>query len=255
MQHCEKGNAAAGSGSFISLDSIMHEDAKAEGIYDVRCVGPVEEFREEYVALRDRRARHQNIFGPGNRKPSGVIRALFSGEAISTLFDRALHGRDVERRLAAIPLEEKWSDTAKNVVTTVGKNYALDGYLQTAVTIVGPYMGLINTNASAAVVGDTMASHSGWLEVGNANAPTYTGTRKTAAWSAASGGSKALSSALSFAITSSGTVGGCFLVLSTGAVTTIDNTAGTLYSAGAFTGGSKTVSNGDTLNVSYTASL
>jgi len=116
-------------------------------------------------------------------------------------------------------------------------------------------MGLINTNASSAVVGDTMASHAGWLEVGNANAPTYTAPRKTAAWSAASGGSKALSSALSFAIGSSGTVGGCFLVLGTGAVSTIDNTSGVLYSAGAFTGGSKTVSNGDTLNVSYTASL
>ena len=42
-------------------------------------------------------------------------------------------------------------------------------------------------------------------------------------------------------------VKGCFLVLGTGALSTIDNTAGTLYSAGTFTGGDKTVSNGDTL--------
>jgi len=233
MQHSEKGNAAAGSGSFVSNDSIMHEHAEAHGRYEVECVGPIESRRDEYIALRDR----------------------LSAKGFRAFLDKLVNGRRVAAALSAIPMEQKWLAECPNVVTTVGKNYALDGYLQTAVTIVGPYMGLINTNASAAVVGDTMASHSGWLEVGNANAPTYTGSRKTAAWSAASGGAKALSSALSYAITSSGTVGGCFLVLSTGAVATIDNTAGTLYSAGAFTGGSKTVSNGDTLNVSYTASL
>jgi hypothetical protein len=100
-----------------------------------------------------------------------------------------------------------------------------------------------------------MASHAGWLEAGGANAPTYTGNRKTAAWSAASGGSKALSAVLSFAITGSGTVKGCFLVFGTGAVSTKDDTNGVLYSAGLFSGGDKTVAIGDTLNVSYTASL
>lgn len=66
------------------------------------------------------------------------------------------------------------------------------------------------------------------LEAGNANAPTYSGTRKTCEWNAASGGSKALSAALSFAFTGSGTVKGAFLVFGTGALNTIDNTAGTL---------------------------
>lgn len=150
----------------------------------------------------------------------------------------------------------KWTDEFDNVVTTVGKNLALDTFLAgSSYTVVGPYMGLINSSASSAAAGDTMASHAAWLEVGAANAPTYTSPRKTVAWSAASAGAKATSSAASFAITSSGTVGGCFLVYGSGALTTIDNTAGTLYSAGAFTGGSKTVANGDTLNVSYTSSL
>ncbi len=151
----------------------------------------------------------------------------------------------------------KWRDTAENVVTTVGKNLALDTYLAgSSYTVTGPYMGLISsTSFSAVAAGDTMASHSGWLEAGNANAPTYTSPRKTCAWSSASSGSKSLSAALSFAITGSGTVKGCFLVYGSGALTTIDNTAGTLYSAGLFTGGDKTVANGDTLNVSYTASL
>ena len=151
----------------------------------------------------------------------------------------------------------KWTDTIENTVTTVGKNLALDTFLAgSSYTVVGPFIGLISsTSYSTIVAADTMSSHSGWLEAGNANAPTYSGTRKTAAWSAAASGSKALSAALAFSITGTGTVKGCFLVFGSGAVNTIDSTAGTLYSAGLFTGGDKAVDNGDTLNVSYTASL
>lgn len=153
--------------------------------------------------------------------------------------------------------EVRWTERIENVVTTVGKNLALDTYLAgSSYTVTGPFMGLISsTSFSAVAAADTMASHSGWLEAGNANAPTYTAPRKTAAWSSASGGSKALSSALSFAITGTGTVKGVFLVYGSGAVSTIDNTSGTLYSAGLFSGGDRAVLNGDTLNVSYTASL
>ena len=100
-----------------------------------------------------------------------------------------------------------------------------------------------------------MAAKTSWTEVGGTNAPAYSGTRKTAAFSAAATGSQALSSALSFVFTSGGTVAGCFIVLGTGAVNTLDSTAGVLYSVGTFTGGSKTVATSDTLNVSYTASL
>ena len=153
--------------------------------------------------------------------------------------------------------EVKWTDTIENTVVTVGKNLALDTFLAgSAYTVVGPFMGLISLASFSAInVADTMASHAGWLEAGATNAPTYTAPRKTAAWSAASGGSKALSSALSFAITGTGTVKGAFLVYGSGAVNTIDSTAGVLYSAGLFTGGDRAVINGDTLNVSYTASL
>lgn len=151
----------------------------------------------------------------------------------------------------------KWEDEAPNTVATVGKNLALDTFLAgSAYTVTGPFMGLISsTSYSAIAAADTMASHSGWLEAGNANTPSYTAPRKTAAWSAASGGSKALSAALSFAITGSGTVKGAFLAFGTGALSTIDNTAGTLLSAGLFSGGDKVVANLDTLNVSYSLSL
>ena len=149
------------------------------------------------------------------------------------------------------------SETFTNTVMTAGKNVILDQALAgSSYTVTGPYMGLISsTSYSAISAADTMSSHAGWLEAGNANAPTYTGNRKTCAWSSASSGSKALSSALSFAITGTGTIKGCFLVFFTSASATVDNTSGTLLSAGLFSGGDRAVINGDTVNVSYSLAL
>jgi hypothetical protein len=151
----------------------------------------------------------------------------------------------------------KWRETIDNVVQTVGKNLALDSFFAgAAYTVTGPYMGLISSVSYTAVAaGDTMASHTGWLEAGGTNAPTYTGNRKTAVWSAASAASKALSAALSFAITSTGTVKGAFLVFGSAAVATKDDTNGTLWSAGTFSTGDKAVVNGDQLNCNYSSSL
>jgi hypothetical protein len=151
----------------------------------------------------------------------------------------------------------KWREVIENVVATVGKNLMLDtAFAGAAYTVTGPYMGLISSVSYTAVAaGDTMASHAGWLEAGGVTAPTYSGNRKTAVWSAAASGAKALSAALSFAITSSGTVKGAFLCYGSGAVATKDNTAGTLWSAGTFTTGDKAVVNGDTLNVNFSTSL
>ena len=151
----------------------------------------------------------------------------------------------------------KWREVIDNIVQTVGKNLALDTFLAgTTYTVTGPYMSLISSTSFTAVnAGDTMASHSGWLEAGGTNAPAYSGNRKTATWSAAASGSKALSAALSFGITSSGTVKGAFLCYGTGASATKDDTGGVLWSAGTFTTGDKAVVNGDTLNVNYSTSL
>lgn len=141
-----------------------------------------------------------------------------------------------------------WKDDIHNLVTTVGKNFTMDTTLgNTAGGAV--VMGLKGTGT--AVVADTQASHASWLEVGLANAPTYTGNRPTPTFSAASAGAKTTSSAVTFAITSSGTVAGCFINI--GGSATKDNTTGTLFSAGDFTAGSKTVTSGDTLSVTYTA--
>jgi hypothetical protein len=145
----------------------------------------------------------------------------------------------------------KWTDTIKNLVTTVGANFALDTILAGSGYTAAVVMGLKGTGS--AVIGDTQASHGSWLEVGAANAPAYSGTRKTPAWSAASAKSKATSAAVSFTFTSGGTVAGCFINLAGSA--TQDNTTGTLYSAGDFSGGNKVVASTDVLNVTYTASM
>lgn len=178
-----------------------------------------------------------------------------------------ISNRFVEDRLHAIGLfhawcvdefgETKWEDDFPNTVMTAGKNVMLDQALAgAAYTVIGPYMGLISsTSYSAISAADTMASHAGWLEAGNANAPVYSGNRKTCAWSAASAGAKALSSALTFAITGTGTIKGVFLTFFTSAVNTIDSTAGTLLSAGLFTGGDRAVLSGDSVNVSYSMAL
>jgi hypothetical protein len=181
---------------------------------------------------------------------ASVIRGSGLGESADA------HGR-YEIECIGADGKLKWREVIDNVVQTVGKNLALDTFLAgSTYTVTGPFMGLISsTSYTGVAAGDTMASHAGWLEAGGANAPTYSGNRKTAVWSAASAGSKALSAALSFAITSSGTVKGAFLCYGSGAVNTKDNTAGTLWSAGTFSTGDKAVVNGDTLNVNYSTSL
>ena len=181
---------------------------------------------------------------------ASVIRGSGLGEQLEA------HGR-YEIECIGADGKLKWREVIDNVVQTVGKNLALDTFLAgSAYTVTGPYMGLISsTSYTGVAAGDTMASHSGWLEAGGANAPTYSGNRKTAVWAAASAGAKALSAALSFAITSSGTVKGAFLVYGSAALNTKDNTAGTLWSAGTFATGDKAVVNGDTLNINYSTSL
>ena len=153
---------------------------------------------------------------------------------------------EVECRDAAGNL--KWKDDIHNLVTTAGKNRTMDIMLgNTAAGAV--FMGLKGTGTAA--VGDTQASHSGWLEVGGANAPTFTGNRQTPSFNAASGGSKSTSTPVVFVMTGNGTIAGCFINI--GGSATKDDTSGTLFSAGDFTAGSKTVTSGDTLSVTYTA--
>ena len=148
----------------------------------------------------------------------------------------------------------KWEDTTHNTVVTVGANVLLDAnFATTAYTAVGPFLGIL-TGATAGgpviTTADTMSSHAGWLEVGNANAPTLQSARPTLLFAVATARSKTATTA---AVTASGagTAKGSFLVYFTGASAAIDSTSGTLFSAGAFTGGDKLLATGDTLQVTW----
>ena len=156
----------------------------------------------------------------------------------------------------------KWEESFPNLVTAVGKQDLFNYYFGTTGTGGGTasganYLGLLG-GTTTYTAADTMASHA-WTEVGGTNAPAYTGNRQSPNWSTATSSGTTPSNvtsktaaALTFSMTSSGTVAGCFINSGSGASATKDTTTGTLYSAGSFTGGSKTVASGDSLAVTYT---
>jgi hypothetical protein len=152
----------------------------------------------------------------------------------------------------------KWEDQFPNLVNAVGKQLMLDTLLSgSAYTTVGPFLGLISGASPTFAAADTMPSHAGWSEFTN-----YTvggsAVRGTASFSAASSTgttptnvTSKTATAIVYTITGAGgTVGGCFLVTGTGAVSTQGSTAGTLYSAGAFAT-AKITTAGDTVSVTY----
>jgi hypothetical protein len=160
----------------------------------------------------------------------------------------------VECRDAAGKL--KWEEEFPNLVVAVGKELMLNTLLRTSgtYTTVGPFLGLIN-NSTTFSAADTMTSKT-WTEL-----TTYTvggsAVRGTAVFAAASSSgttpsnvTTSTAAAITYTMTGSATVYGCFLVTGTGAVSTISSTAGTLYSEGNFST-AKTVTSGDTVTVTY----
>ena len=149
-----------------------------------------------------------------------------------------------------------WEQVIDNVVATVGKNLMLQTTLTgSAYTVVGPYMGLISSVSFTAVAAaDTMLSHTGWVEAGSTNAPTFA-TRIAPSFGTATAGAISTSSPVSFTMTGAGTIEGAFITYGTGAVTTLMSTAGVLLSAGVFTGGAQPVNSGNVVQVTYSLSL
>ena len=152
----------------------------------------------------------------------------------------------------------KWSEEFPNLVNAIGKELMLDTLLKgSSYSVVGPFLGLISGASATFAASDTMTSHSGWTEFVN-----YTvggsAVRGTAVFGSAtstgvspSNVTTSAASAITYTITGAGgTVGGCFLVLGSGASSTQSNTGGTLYSAGNFST-AKVTTSGDTVSVSY----
>lgn len=155
-----------------------------------------------------------------------------------------------------------WEEEFDNLLTQTGKALLLDQALAGSAYTAAEYMGLISSVSFSAVSGgDTMSAHPGWLEAGTTNVPTYSGSRLTSVWSAATtsgasaySASKQLSAGLVFTFTGSGTVQGAFLCGGSGAANTIMSTAGTLFAAGTFTTPQPVVAT-NTLTVTYSVTL
>ena len=150
--------------------------------------------------------------------------------------------------------KEKWSDTFHNLVVNQGLQDMNSKYFVGAGYTAAWYLGLVQGPGSGTTfaAGDTLATHAGWTELVPGTA--YTGNRKTATFGTATTADPSViantASPASFAMLVNGTVvaGAILASVSSG-------TSGILFSAGDFTGGDKTVDNGDTLNVTYSFSL
>lgn len=153
-------------------------------------------------------------------------------------------------RISALPRVVVSEEEFSNVVTDVGANDILSKYMTGSAYTQTIRMGLKGTGT--ATVAHTQASHAAWNEVGLANAPVYSGGRKTPSFSAPGSRTIQTSAAVNFTFTSPGTVAGCFI--NNGGSATIDDTTGVLVSAGDF-GTSKTVGATDQLNVTYSLQL
>ena len=156
----------------------------------------------------------------------------------------------------------KWSDYIQNVVTDQGRNHMLGVQFKSVTQVTARYIGMISSvkgsNSYATVANtDTQASHSNWAQCNSNNAPNFSQlSNRLVTFATAASKAIASSNATVFSITSSGTVKGAFLTSNPNKSNAgAGPTTGTLYSAGLFSAGDKVVSNGDTLNVSYTTVL
>ena len=139
----------------------------------------------------------------------------------------------------------KWYEDFTNLVVNEGLDDNLDKYFKGSAYTAAFYVGLTDGTPTVAA-GDTMASHAGWVEVEDYDeAARQTLTLGTvASQSVDNSASKA-----TFTINAnSTTIGGAFVTTSS----TKGGTTGTLYGAGAFSAGDKTLDDDDTLDVTVT---
>lgn len=192
----------------------------------------------------------------GDNAIASVTRGAGSGETFGMEGRYDVTCYDVDGNL-------KWTDYADNLVTAEGKQLMFDSFLKgSAYTVVGPFLGLTKVSLTP-LQNDTLTTlvttNSG--EFTNYTCDqTGTAVRGTLAFGSASNGGQAspgnvvtsAATGITFTITSTGgTVYGCFVATGTGAVSTQSNVSGKLYSEGNFSGGSKVVTAGDKLTVTY----
>lgn len=183
------------------------------------------------------KAQGQDTVGAGFAARPGVVDELH----VAGVYHIECHAPDGSLR---------WEVDIKNLVTTAGKNKLLDATLKTGLTSPAWYVGLVtgpggsNTYAAA----DTMSSHAGWTE---STAYSEATRQALTLGSIASGSVDNSASKAVFTLNATATIGGAFLVDNS----TKGGTTGTLYSVGSNSNGDKSGGSGDTISVTYTATI
>lgn len=138
----------------------------------------------------------------------------------------------------------KWETTQHNLVTNEGLDHLLSSWLKGSSYTAAFYVGLTDDSPTPAA-GDDMSSHAGWAE-----ATGYSeATREALVLGSVSSQSVDNSaSKASFSINATDDIGGAFITTDN----TKGGTSGTLISIAAFSEGDKSVTSGDTLNVTAT---
>ena len=180
----------------------------------------------------DHKAKANTNFGASVVRNSGVGESI----ALENIYHIECIGRDGKL---------KWEDEIRNLVVDEGLNDLLDKYLKGSAYTAAFYVGLTDDTPTVDA-SDTMASHSGWSEV-TAYDEAVRQTLTLGSVSSQSVSNSASKAAFTCS-TDSTTVGGAFITTNS----TKSGDTGTLYGAGAFSGGDKSVDDGDTLNVTVT---
>lgn len=138
----------------------------------------------------------------------------------------------------------KWAEENPNLITNVGLDEILDKFYKGSGYTASLHVGLTDASPTIAA-GDTMASHAGWAEVTAYSEATREALLlgSVASQSVDNSGNKA-----SFAINGTVTIGGAFITTNN----TKGGTTGILIGAAALSQ-NRAMSNGDTLNVTVTA--
>lgn len=140
----------------------------------------------------------------------------------------------------------KWTQEMPNGIVDVGIEYLLDGGFNGGAQISTWYMGLINNSGfSALAAADTASSHAGWVE-----SAAYAEASRPE-WTADAAATRAVtnSTTVDFSMNATVTIKGIFIISNS----TKSGTTGTLWSTAAFSSNAS-VTNGDTLKVTYTVS-
>lgn len=181
--------------------------------------------------MNDERSNDIGFTGDVERGAGGGF-----GTNRSTRYDIECYGADGKL---------KWSDYFYNIVVNTGLDDSLDKQFKASSYTASWYVGLTDGTPTVAAA-DTMSSHAGWVEVtAYDESVRQTLTLGTVASQSVDNSASKATFTIS---TNSTTVGGCFVTTSS----TKSGTTGTLYGAGAFTAGDKSLDDGDTLNVTVT---